>query len=95
MYVFMMGTSLDLEPRTNFALVNFMETQIIEVAAKNNFKGILMTNVDPLTQFIGHERFGYQTLLSQHIKKYENRNGKKPFSEAPMEQVIEIMYKEI
>lgn len=91
----MMGTSLDLDPRTNFALVNFMETQIIEVATKNNFKGILVTNIDPLTQYIGHERFGYQTLLSQHIKKYESKDGRKPFIEAPMEQVIEIMYKEI
>lgn len=91
----MMGTSLDLEPCTNIALVNFMETQIIEVARRNDFKGILVTNIDPLTQHLGHERFGYKTLLLQFIKKYEKKDGRKPFLSAPLDQYIKIMYKEI
>lgn len=91
----MMGVSPDLQPNTNFALIELMETKIIEIAMKNGYKGIFTTNTDPITQHFSREIFGYKTLVVKHINKFEYLNGQKPFVAAPDDQTVEIVYKKL
>lgn len=92
LHVFMMATSPLLNPHTTIALLRFMETKVVEIATKNDFKGILTTNTDPLTIEIGSD-FGYKIMNEYQINRFTDKEGKKPFINAPENQVVAVMYK--
>jgi hypothetical protein len=71
-----------------------METKVIEIATKNNFKGILTTNTDPLTVEIGTD-FGYKIMNEYQINRFTDKEGKKPFMNAPDSQVVAVMFKSL
>lgn len=93
-HIFMMGTSPSLNTHTTIALLRFMETKVIEIAAKNGYKGILTTNTDPLTIEIGKD-FGYETMTTYQINRYVDRDGKIPFIHAPDSHIVAVMHKSL
>lgn len=46
----MMGTHVDLNAQENIACMHFMEHEVLKLAKKKQFAGILTTNTSPLTQ---------------------------------------------
>lgn len=46
----MMTTSADLNAKENIAVMHFMENEVLRLATRKEFTGILTTNTSPLTQ---------------------------------------------
>lgn len=46
----MMGTRSDMNAQKNIALMHFMENEVLKLAKRKSFAGILTTNTSPLTQ---------------------------------------------
>lgn len=57
----MMATSSELNARDNVAVMHFMENEVLNLAKRKNFAGILTTNTSPLTQQLGSDVYGYKT----------------------------------
>lgn len=91
----MMAASNVLKPHTNIALIDFMETQVIETAKANGFVGIITTNTNPLTQQLATDVFGYKTIKEWQINEFEDKDGQKPFIGAPENIKVAVMYKEL
>jgi hypothetical protein len=91
----MMGNRPDLAPRTNIALINFMERKVIEIAQENNFQGILTTNTNPLVSTLAVDVYGYEIMAKHHINKYVDNDGRKPFINAPDEQFVAVVFKSL
>lgn len=49
-HAFMMGTSEKLSGQENIACMHFMEYEVLKLATRLNFAGILTTNTSPLTK---------------------------------------------
>lgn len=91
----MMTTSTKLQPRTNVALIDFMESKVIETTRQHKFQGILTTNTNPLTHTLGIDVYGYEIMVQYQINKYVDKEGKQPFINAPDEQIVAVVYKSI
>lgn len=50
LHSFMMGTNAELNARENIAVMHFMENEVLQLAKRKQFTGILTTNTSPLTQ---------------------------------------------
>ena len=50
LHSFMMTTSADLNAKENIAVMHFMENEVLRLATRKEFTGILTTNTSPLTQ---------------------------------------------
>lgn len=48
----LIGTHSDLNAKENVAVIQFMETEVINLAKKKQFSGIFTINLNPLTQVI-------------------------------------------
>lgn len=48
----MMATSADLNAQENIAVMHFMESEVLKLAQRKYFAGILTTNTSPLTQVV-------------------------------------------
>lgn len=46
----MIGTDTSLNAVENIEVVTFMETEVIKIAKRKGFIGVLTTNTNPLTQ---------------------------------------------
>lgn len=46
----MMSTSADLDAKDNIAVMHYMENEVLKLATRKGFAGILTTNTSPLTQ---------------------------------------------
>lgn len=84
---FMMTTSSDLNAAENVIAMREMEEFCLELAKKNEYAGIFTTNTSPLTQQLGIDVFGYETMLTYQVNKYVAPDGTKPFGEAPDSQL--------
>lgn len=91
----MLGTSQKLHPRTNIALIDFMEAKVIEIAREQHFNGILTTNTNPLTHTLNIDVYGYEVMVQYQINRYVDMDGKKPFIEAPDDQIVAVVYKNL
>lgn len=49
-YSFIVGTKETLSPQENVMVVHFMEQQIIRLAKRKNFEGVLTSNQTPITE---------------------------------------------
>ncbi|KAL0860782.1 hypothetical protein ABMA27_009326 [Loxostege sticticalis] len=78
----MMATNSNLCARDNVAAIHALEKATISIAKERRFKGVFATNTNPLTQQLGTDVFGYQTLLDYQINQYVDENGRRPFSRA-------------
>ncbi|XP_076673165.1 nonribosomal peptide synthetase ebony [Andrena cerasifolii] len=84
---FMMSTSSDLNPGENVIMMKEMEVYCLQLAKRKEYAGIFTTNTSPLTQQLGMDVFGYETMLSYQVNKYVAPNGTKPFGQAPDSQL--------
>ncbi|XP_066590033.1 beta-alanyl-bioamine nonribosomal peptide synthetase ebony [Prorops nasuta] len=84
---FMMTTSEDLSPAENVTVMGEMEEYCLRLAKEKNFIGIFTTNTSPLTQQLGTDVYGYETVLTYQVNKYVAPDGTKPFGKAPDNQV--------
>lgn len=91
----MMGTSSHLTAQENIAVMRFMEAEVLKLAKRKNFAGILTTNTNPLTQQLGADIFDYQVMLDYQVNQYVYRDGSKPFGKAPDSQRAIVHWKEV
>ncbi|XP_034177001.2 nonribosomal peptide synthetase ebony isoform X2 [Osmia lignaria lignaria] len=84
---FMMTTSSDLNPAENVIMMKAMEEYCLKLAKRKEYAGIFTTNTSPLTQQLGTDVFGYDTMLTYQVNKYCAPDGTKPFGEAPDNQL--------
>ncbi|KAG4065477.1 hypothetical protein HA402_009038 [Bradysia odoriphaga] len=95
LHSFMMGTSSHLTAQENIAVMRFMEAEVLKLATRKKFAGILTTNTNPLTQQLGTDIFDYQVMLDYQVNQYVYRDGSKPFGRAPDSQRAIVHWKEI
>lgn len=91
----MMGTSSELTAQENIAVTQFMEDEVLKMAIRRKFAGILTTNTSPLTQQLGSNVYGYKTMLDYQVNQYVHRDGSKPFAKAPDTQRAIVHWKDI
>ncbi|XP_054013397.1 beta-alanyl-bioamine nonribosomal peptide synthetase ebony [Hylaeus anthracinus] len=84
---FMMTTSDDLNAAENVILMREMEEFCLQLAKRKEYAGIFTTNTSPLTQQLGMDVFGYETMLTYQVNKYMAPDGTKPFGKALDSQV--------
>lgn len=84
---FMMTTHGDLSPAENVILMREMEEYCLRIARKKEYVGIFTTNTSPLTQQLGIDVYGYETLLTYQVNQYVAPDGTKPFGRAQDSQV--------
>lgn len=95
MYSDIINTSAHLTAQQNIAVIKFMEDEVIQLAKRNRFAGILTTNTNPLTKQLATDVFGYQVLLDYQVNQYVHHDGTKPFTKAPDSQRAIVHWKEI
>ncbi|XP_031828206.1 nonribosomal peptide synthetase ebony [Nomia melanderi] len=84
---FMMTTSSDLNPAENVIVMKDMEEYCLQLAKRKEYAGVFTTNTSPLTQQLGIDVFGYETMLTYQVNKYDAPDGTKPFGKAPDSQL--------
>ncbi|XP_014483038.1 PREDICTED: mycosubtilin synthase subunit C [Dinoponera quadriceps] len=84
---FMMTTSTELNAAENVLAMRQMEEHCLEFAKQKKFAGIFTTNTSPLTQQLGTDVYGYESMLVYQVNKYEIPDGSKPFGKAPDSQL--------
>lgn len=89
-----MATSADLNAKENIAVMHFMENEVLKLARRKQFAGILTTNTSPLTQQLGSNVYGYKSMLEYPINQYIY-DGTKPFGKAPDSKTVIVHWKDI
>ncbi|XP_017887731.1 uncharacterized protein LOC108629509 [Ceratina calcarata] len=84
---FMMGTSSDLKAAENVIIMREMEEYCLRLARRKEYAGIFTTNTSPLTQQLGIDVFGYETMTTYQVNRYSAPDGTKPFGKAPDTQL--------
>ncbi|XP_033330320.1 nonribosomal peptide synthetase ebony [Megalopta genalis] len=84
---FMMTTHSDLNAAENVIVMREMEEYCLQLAKRKEYAGIFTTNTSPLTQQLGIDVFGYETMLTYQVNKYIAPDSTKPFGEAPDSQL--------
>ncbi|XP_077302857.1 nonribosomal peptide synthetase ebony [Arctopsyche grandis] len=83
---FMMATHQELTAQENIAVIQFMEEELVQIAKKKGYIGIFTTNTSPLTQQLGSDILGYETLLDYQVNQFVSSTGRTPFAKAPDSQ---------
>lgn len=91
----MMATSSDLDAKENIAVMHYMENEVLKLATRKSFAGILTTNTSPLTQQLGGDVYGYKAMKEYAINQYVYRDGTKPFGKAPDTKTVVVHWKDI
>jgi hypothetical protein len=91
----MMATSAHLNAKENIAVMHFMENEVLKLARRKEFAGILTTNTSPLTQQLGSDVYGYKSMLEYQINQYVYHDGTKPFGKAPDSKSVIVHWKDI
>lgn len=95
LHSFMMATRSTLTPGENVAIMNFMEDEVLKLAKERQFAGIFTTNTSPLTQQLGTDVYGYQTIYDCQVNEYVASDNTKPFGRAPDSQRAKVQWKPI
>ncbi|XP_053619845.1 beta-alanyl-bioamine nonribosomal peptide synthetase ebony [Plodia interpunctella] len=82
LHSFMMATAADLSPRDNVAAIKALEHATMRIARDRRFKGVFTTNTSPLTQQLGTDVLGFQTLLDYQLNHYVDARGERVFGAA-------------
>ncbi|XP_068625419.1 beta-alanyl-bioamine nonribosomal peptide synthetase ebony [Battus philenor] len=83
LHSFMMATAASLSPQDNVAAIRALEHATMRIARDRRFQGVFTTNTSPLTQQLGRDVLGFQTLLDYQINEYIDPNGERIFGKAP------------
>lgn len=90
----MMGTSAALSPSENIACMHFMEKEVLPLAKRKGFAGILTVNTSPLTQQLACYVNGYKALHTYQINKFISHDGSRPFEKSDDTTVVIACYKD-
>ncbi|GJQ71326.1 hypothetical protein Trydic_g11060 [Trypoxylus dichotomus] len=93
LHSFMMATRSTLTPGENVAIMSFMEDEVLKLANERKFAGIFTTNTSPLTQQLGTDVYGYQTMYDCQVNQYVASDNTKPFGRAPDSQRAIVQWK--
>ncbi|XP_063239802.1 beta-alanyl-bioamine nonribosomal peptide synthetase ebony [Bacillus rossius redtenbacheri] len=93
LHSFMLATDAALSAQENVAVVQFMEQEVLSLARRRGFAGVFTTNTNPLTQQLGTDVYGYQTLLEYQVNAYAAPDGSRPFAAAPDEQKVVVSWR--
>ncbi|XP_055850817.1 beta-alanyl-bioamine nonribosomal peptide synthetase ebony-like isoform X2 [Episyrphus balteatus] len=94
-YTSFSATSVNLNPQENIACIYLIEEEVINLAKRKNFTGVLTSNVSPLTQQLGNDVFNYKCLVDYQVNQFIYKDGTRPFALAPDSQKIMVQYKEL
>ncbi|XP_055633046.1 beta-alanyl-bioamine nonribosomal peptide synthetase ebony [Toxorhynchites rutilus septentrionalis] len=95
LHSFMMGTCSDLNAQENIEAMHFMENEVLKIATRRKFTGILTTNTSPLTQQLGSDVYKYENMLDYQINRWVCSDGTRPFGKAPDDQRVIVHWKNI
>ncbi|KAH9629901.1 hypothetical protein HF086_008192 [Spodoptera exigua] len=93
LHSFMMATAESLTPRENVSAIRALEHATMNIAKERGFHGVFTTNTSPLTQQLGTDVLGYQTLLDYQINQYVDPNGDRIFGKAPDDMRAVVCWK--
>ncbi|XP_045506438.1 tyrocidine synthase 3 [Colias croceus] len=95
LHSFMMATSSTLTAGDNVSAIKELEIATMGVAKERGFRGVFTTNTSPLTQQLGTDVFGFQTLLDYQINQYVDANGDRIFGQAPDDMRAIVCWKPV
>jgi len=95
LHSFMMATAASLTPQENVFAMSLMEREVLRIARRDGFHGVLTTNTSPLTQQLGADVFGYATLLDYQVNRYVAVDGSRPFEPAPDDQRAYVAWRPV
>ncbi|KAJ2940472.1 hypothetical protein O0L34_g6402 [Tuta absoluta] len=95
LHSFMMATDASLSARDNVSAIRALEHATARVARERRFQGVFTTNTSPLTQQLGTDVLGFQTLLDYQINQYVDDNGERPFGAAPDDMRAVVCWKTV
>ena len=94
-YNFLRGTDSDITEKEKIAITGFIDEECIKQARQKGFKFLFGTNTSPLTQQLSESFFGYEKLSTVQINEFVDKNGKRPFKNAPSHYVAVVMIKKL
>ncbi|CAH2097149.1 unnamed protein product [Euphydryas editha] len=95
LHSFMMATDSQMSPQDNVSAIRLLELGTERVARERHFRGVFTTNTSPLTQQLGTDVLGFQTLLDYQINQYVESNGERPFGKASDDMRAIVCWKPI
>lgn len=95
LHSFMMATDDQLSAQDNVSAIQSLELATERVARERRFKGVFTTNTSPLTQQLGTDVLGFQTLLDYQINQYVDPNGERTFGRAPDDMRAVVCWKPV
>ncbi|XP_050357431.1 plipastatin synthase subunit B [Nymphalis io] len=95
LHSFMMATGAELSARENVSAIRALELGTERVARERRFRGVFTTNTSPLTQQLGTDVLGFQTLLDYQINQYVDSNGERTFGKAPDDMRAIVCWKPV
>ncbi|XP_032523252.2 beta-alanyl-bioamine nonribosomal peptide synthetase ebony [Danaus plexippus] len=95
LHSFMMATDSNLTARENVEAIRLLEFGTEKIARERRFRGIFTTNTSPLTQQLGRDVLGFQTLLDYQINQYIDPNGDRIFGRAPDDMRAIVCWKPV
>ncbi|XP_072935672.1 beta-alanyl-bioamine nonribosomal peptide synthetase ebony [Epargyreus clarus] len=95
LHSFMMATSASLSARDNVSAIRALELATERVARARRYAGVFTTNTSPLTQQLGTDVLGFQTLLDYQINQYIDSNGDRIFGKAPDDMRAVVCWKTV
>ncbi|XP_063389390.1 beta-alanyl-bioamine nonribosomal peptide synthetase ebony [Cydia fagiglandana] len=95
LHSFMMATAEHLNARENVAAIRALEHATMRVAREKRFLGVFTTNTSPLTQQLGTDVLGFQTLLDYQINQYADEHGARIFGDAPDDMRAIVCWKTV
>lgn len=94
LHSFMMATHPSLSAQENVSVIQFMEEELVGLAAKRGFAGIFTTNTSPITQQFG-QVMGYEVMCDYQVNQFVSSSGAQPFGKAPDTQRAIVSWKPI
>ncbi|CAH2984901.1 unnamed protein product [Chilo suppressalis] len=95
LHSFMMATASSLSARENVSAIRALEHATMRAARERRFQGVFTTNTSPLTQQLGTDVLGFQTLLDYQINQYVDANGDRIFGKAPDDMRAVVCWKPV
>ncbi|XP_013185041.1 beta-alanyl-bioamine nonribosomal peptide synthetase ebony [Amyelois transitella] len=95
LHSYMMATAAEMSTRDNVAAIKALEHATMRIARERRFKGVFTTNTSPLTQQLGTDVLGFQTLLDYQLNHYVDGNGDRIFGEAGDEMRAIVCWKPV
>ncbi|CAH0721044.1 unnamed protein product, partial [Brenthis ino] len=95
LHSFMMATDANLSARDNVSAIQALELATERIAREKGFRGVFTTNTSPLTQQLGTDVLGFQTLLDYQINQYVDSNGERTFGRAPDDMRAIVCWKPV